>query len=143
MRDHETDEPLTEELLEELMSAPSIVRYVGKHDLETPGLSEYLNRQLEERGLKLADVLRNAEIEHTFGWYVFNGQRGIGRDNMLKLCFAMEFDVRHANRALQAAGVNTLYPKNRRDAIVIFCLEHGCTLQQANEVLYDFGEECL
>jgi len=55
----------------------------------------------------------------------------------------MGFDVRCANRALQAAGANTLYPKNRRDTILIYCLEHDCTLQQVNETLYDFGEECL
>lgn len=137
------DEPLTEEMLDELMSAPSIQRYLGAHRLDTPSLSSYLNEQLEERGLKRSEVLRDAGIEQTFGWYVFNGQRGMSRDNVLRLCFTMGFDVRCANRALQAAGANTLYPKNRRDTILIYCLEHDCTLQQANETLYDFGEECL
>ena len=65
------------------------------------------------------------------------------RDNVLKLSFAMGFDTRHANRALQAAGSNALYPKNRRDAIIIYCLEHGYTLQQANDTLYTFEEDCL
>ncbi len=138
-----TDEPLTEEMLAELLTAPKVERYLGAHELETPTLAEYLQAQLAQRGLALADVLRDAQIEHTFGWYVFNGQRGMGRDNVLKLCFAMGFDTRHANRALQAAGASALYPKNRRDVIIIYCLEHGATLLQANEALYGFGEECL
>ena len=107
------DEPLTEGLLDELMSAPNIQRYLDAHRLGTPSLSGYLNEQLEERGLKRSEVLRDAGIEQTFGWYVFNGQRGMSRDNVLRLCFTMGFDVRCANRALQAAGANTLYPKNR------------------------------
>ena len=138
-----TDEPLTEDMLAELLAAPKVERYLGAHELGAPSLAEYLQAQLAERGLVLANVLRDAQIEHTFGWYVFNGQRGMGRDNVLKLCFAMGFDTRHANRALQAAGANTLYPKNRRDTIIIYCLAHGRSLQQANETLYAFGEDCL
>ena len=137
------EEPLTEDMLDELMSSPNIQRYLGAHRLDAPDLAQFLNEQLAERGLKQSQVLRDAQIEPTFGWYVFNGQRGMGRDNVLKLCFAMGFDVRHANRALQAAGANTLYPKNRRDTIIIYCLEHGCSLLQTNETLYDFGEDCL
>ena len=137
------EEPLTEEMLDELLSTPKVEAYLGAHELDAPDLATYLNEQLAKRGLKQSEVLRAAEIESTFGWYIFNGQRGAGRDNVLKLCFAMGFDVRHANRALQAAGVSTLYPKNRRDVIIIYCLEHGATLLQANEALYEFGEACL
>lgn len=137
------EEPLTEELLAELLATADVEDYLDHRELQTPTLAEYLRQQLEERGLSQADVLKRAEIGETFGWYVFNGQRGMGRDNVLKLTFAMGMDTRHANRALQAAGANTLYAKKRRDAIIIHCLEHRCTLQQANGVLYEFGEECL
>lgn len=111
--------------------------------METPSLAEYLQSELAKRGLRQSEVLKQAQIEQTFGWYVFNGQRGMGRDNVLKLSFGMGFDTRHANRALQAAGANALYPKNKRDAIIIYSLEHGFTLREANDALYTFGEECL
>ena len=137
------EERLTEEMLDELLSAPRVEDYLRRHDLETPALSEYLNLLLDESGLTRAEVLRKAGIEQTHGWYAFNGKRGLGRDNTLKLAFAFGLDVRHANRLLQAAGTNALYAKNRRDAILIYCLEHSCTLQQANDTLYEFGEECL
>jgi hypothetical protein len=137
------DEPLTEEMLDELLSTPRVQTFLDAHNLDTPSLAMFLNEQLAARNLKQSDVLRVAGIEPTFGWYIFNGQRGAGRDNVLKICFAMGFDVRTANRALQAAGANTLYPKNRRDAIIIYCLGHSATLLQANEALYGFGEECL
>ena len=137
------EEPLTEEMLAELLDAGKVESYLQQHDLSTPSLGSYLRQQLEERNLKRVDVLKRANIGETFGWYIFNDQRGAGRDTVLKLAFAMGMDVRCANRALQAAGANALYPKKRRDAIIIYCLEHGCTLQQVNDALYDFGEECL
>ena len=137
------DDMRTEQLFGELLASDNLRGYLETHDLTTPTLAEYLRRELVKRGLCQSDVLREAGIDQTFGWYVFNGQRGMGRDNVLKLSFSMGFDARHANRALQAAGASALYPKNRRDAIVIYCLEHGYTLRKANDVLYAFGEECL
>ena len=44
---------------------------------------------------------------------------------------------------MQAGGVNELYCKNRRDAIIIFALSHGYTLQKTEEELYRFGEETI
>jgi len=143
MRGETMDEHLTENLFGELIEAETLEEYLDQHELGTPSLADYLQEELAKRGLKKAEVLKRAEIEQTFGWYVFNGQRGMGRDNVLKLCFGMGFDTRHANRALQAAGANALYAKNRRDAIIIYSLEHGYTLREANDALYAFGEECL
>ena len=137
------DDSKTQDLLSELLSAANLQDYLEQHDLEAPSLAHYLQAELARRGLRQSEVLKRAQIDQTFGWYVFNGQRGMGRDNVLKLCFGMGFDTCHANRALQAAGANALYPKNKRDAIVIYSLEHGFTLQEANDALYTFGEDCL
>ena len=60
---------------------------------------------------------------------------------MLPLAFAMRCTLQETNRMLQAAGVNELYVKNRRDAIIIFCLEHGYGLMKTNEELFRFGED--
>lgn len=137
------DEPLTEELLDELLSAPSVESYLERHRLDGRGLSAYLQEQLAEKGLRQPAVVREAQLNPTFGYQVFMGMRGAGRNTVLQICFAMGMSVRETNRALQAAGANGLYPKGRRDAIIIFCLEHGASLLQANETLYRFGEATL
>lgn len=62
---------------------------------------------------------------------------------MLKIAFAMGCTLREANRLLQAGGANELYCKNRRDAIVIFAISHGYTLQKTEEELYRFGEATI
>ena len=55
----------------------------------------------------------------------------------------MALTLRETNRMLEAGGVSSLYSKSRRDAIIIFCLERGCSLQRVNEELYRFGEETI
>lgn len=62
---------------------------------------------------------------------------------MLQIAFAMALTLKETNRALTAAGANALNCKDRRDAIIIFCIDRGCSLQKVNEELYRFGEETV
>ena len=55
----------------------------------------------------------------------------------------MHLDLREANRLLRIAGVSDLYCKNRRDAIVIFCLDRGYSLRRTDEELYRLCEQTL
>lgn len=136
-------EPLTEGLLDELLSAPNPEAYLDSHDFGERTLSEYLQRLLEEKHFERAQVVRMANLNETFGYQIFKGERNPSRNKVLQIAFAMALSLRETNRALSAAGVNALNCKNRRDAIIIFCIDRGCSLQKVNEELYRFGEETV
>ena len=136
-------EPLTEELLQELLSASDVRAYADGHRLPARSLSGYLQQLLEEKSLERADVVREAGLNETFGYQIFMGQRGASRNKVLQLAFAMACTLREANRLLQAAGANELYCKNRRDAIIIFCLDRGYGLRKTDEELYRFNEDTI
>lgn len=136
-------EPLTEQLLDELINTPAPSKFYNSTKVKNRSLSDYLQQLAEEKGLKRVDIIKDAGLNATFGYQVFMGQRGAGRDKVLQLAFAMNCSLKEANRLLQAAGANELYCKHRRDAIIIYCLTHGATLQQTNEELYHFKEKTL
>lgn len=136
-------ERLTEELLEELLSTSSLEGYLEQNKPGSRTLSEYLQQLLEEKGLERARVVRMADLNDTFGYQIFKGTRHPSRDKVLQIAFAMALSLRETNRALTAAGVSELYCKDRRDAIIIFCLDRGCSLQKVNEELYRFGERTI
>lgn len=136
-------EPLTEELLEELLASSDPKAFADEHRIGSRSLADYLQTLLDERGLERADVVRAAGLNETFGYQIFMGQRGASRNKVLQLAFAMGLTLRECNRLLQAAGANELYCKNRRDAIIIFCLDRGYSLQKTDEELYRFGEETI
>lgn len=137
------EEPLTEDLLEELLDAPDPVQFARTHHIAATTLSEHLSGLLDEKGLKRIDVIREAGLNETFGYQIFVGQRNPSRDKVLQIAFAMRLDLRETNRLLRMAGVSDLYCKNRRDAIVIFCLDKGYSLRKTDEELYRFGEQTL
>lgn len=134
---------LTEELLAELLEAPDIDAFLDSYQLGEPSLPDYLNALLAEKNLERAQVVRMANLNETFGYQIFMGTRNPSRNKLLQIAFAMALTLRETNRMLEAGGVSSLYSKSRRDAIIIFCLERGCSLQRVNEELYRFGEETI
>ena len=136
-------EPLTEELLNELLSSPDPNSFLSSANPSSRSLAEYLQQLLGEKGLERSKVVRDAGLNDTFGYQIFKGTRKASRDKVLQLAFAMHLGLRETDRLLQAAGANELYCKNRRDAIIIFAVQKGYTLQKANEELYRFGEEII
>ena len=133
-------EPLTDELLAELLNAPDPVKFADKNKLEERSLSDYLQQLLAEKGLVQSKVINESGVQYTYGYQLFTGGRkNPDRDKLLQILFALGCTLQEANRALQAAGKNELYCKTRRDAIIIFCLDHGYTLQQTDEELFRFG----
>ncbi|MBX9034217.1 XRE family transcriptional regulator [Gordonibacter massiliensis (ex Traore et al. 2017)] len=136
-------EPLTDELLQELLDAPDPKTFADSHRIKERSLSGYLQQLLDEKGLERAEVVRKAGLNETFGYQIFMGQRGASRNKVLQLVFAMGLSLKEADRLLQAAGANELYCKSRRDAIIIFCLDRGYGLQKTDEELYRFGEDTI
>ena len=136
-------EPLTEELLNELLSSPDLNSFLLSANPSRRSLAEYLQQLLDEKGLERSKVVREAGLNDTFGYQIFKGTRKASRDKVLQLAFAMQLGLRETDRLLQAAGANELYCKNRRDAIIIFAVQKGYTLQKVNEELYRFGEEAI
>ena len=136
-------EPLTDELLDELLEAPDPAKFARKHHITQRSLPDYLQQLLDEKGLERADVVREAGLDATYGYQIFMGQRNPARNKVLQVVFSLKCTLQEANRILQAAGHNELYCKNRRDAIIIFCLDRGYTLQETDDELFRFEEETI
>ena len=136
-------ERLTEEVLQELLDAPSLDAFVDGREFPAETLAGFLGHMLEKKHLKCSRVVRMADLNETFGYQIFTGARNPSRDKVLQIAFAMALTLRETNRALRAAGTSSLNPKCRRDAIIIFCIGQGCSLQKVNEELYRLGEETV
>lgn len=143
MMGEDVTERLTEEVLQELLDAPSLDEFIDAHEFPAVTLPEFLERMLEKKGLKRSRVVRMADLNETFGYQIFTGARNPSRDKVLRIAFAMALSLRETNRALMAAGASSLDPKCRRDAIIIFCIDQGCSLQKVNEELYRLGEDTV
>ena len=106
-------------------------------------LSEYLMQLVEEKQLKRAAIIAKSGIERTYAYQIFSGKKFPSRDKILALAFGMELTFEEAQKLLKINGYAQLYPKNKRDSMIIFALEKGRSIVKLNEVLFSMGEDVV
>jgi len=137
------DDKTTAELMKVLNSARSqedIGNYIAKLDpnLTADGVGVYLARKIDEYGLKNAEAFKRAGIERTYGYQILNGTRKPGRDKIVALGLACHFTLKEVQTALGISGEGTLYYKNRRDAVLIYCINQKKSVPETRELLEEF-----
>ncbi len=138
------EERLTEELLESLLKASSPEAYLSDQSATVDRtLTDYLDQLRAEKNLKRAQIIRASGLNGTFVYDVFKGKSRLGRDNAIMLALGMGCTLRETQRLLRLDGVSELWPKVRRDAIIIWCIERGYTRSQTDDTLWRLGEKTL
>lgn len=136
-------EHLTEELLERLLASKSVDSYLESAETPNRSLPDYLFELLHKRKLKRADVMRGSGLNGTVVYDIFSGKSRPGRDHAVMLALGLKANLRETQRILRLAGVAELWCKHRRDAVLIWCIEHGLTRAETDDELYRLGEKTL
>ncbi|GAP16018.1 hypothetical protein LARV_03813 [Longilinea arvoryzae] len=107
--------------------------------MQTPEFHAYIQNLCGELKLVPEQVIRYSGIERTYGHQLFNGTRKPSRDKVIQLAFGFALDLDGAQRLLQIALKSPLYPKIRRDAAVIFCIDRHKDFWETQSVLHSLG----
>lgn len=131
----------TDKLLDTLKKKPTIEEYLSENSDELLDCTseQALGELLIKKKLTKAEVIRNANIDRTYGYQIFDGRKSPSRDKMIMICFGMKLNLEETQRLLRIAGLRELYPRDSRDAIISFSILHHMSLIDANEILYDKG----
>ena len=97
----------------------------------------------EERGLVPEQVILRAEIDRTYGHQLFSGVRRPSRDKVIQLALGMELGVEDTQKLLRAAGKSELYPRLKREAVILYCLRKGASVLDTQELLSRYGFSLL
>ena len=119
------EEHLTEELLDRLLASASIEQYLDEGLVSARTLTDYLFDRMEAHDLRRADVVRASGLNATVVYDIFSGKSRPGRDHAIMLAFGLKCTLRETQRLLRLAGVSELWCKQRRDAIIIWCIRNG------------------
>lgn len=137
------EERLTEDLLEQLLASEHPEDYLDHERFVNQELTDYLGELLAATGMSKADAIRGAQLSKSQGYDIFSGKGRPRRDNAIRLAFGLRCDLPAAQRLLRLAGLSLLWPKNRRDAIIIWCIKQGKPLVECDDELWRFGEDTL
>ena len=109
----------------------------------TDSIREFFDQVFFERQLVRAEVIRDAGISRTYGYQILDGTRIGGRDYYLSIAFAMRLDLRTTQRMLAVTHSGGLHPLIKRDAAIIFAINHGYDQMRLWQFLTELGLEPL
>lgn len=135
----------TAELEHEIRNATNILDYL-KHnhtEMQLDSLPNYLNEWLEQKGLTKADVVRGSNLTKAYVYQIFQGRKFPSRDKVIALAFGLRLNTEETQTLLKQAGYRELYPRDPRDAMLLFSIEHQQDIISTNELLYDHNIEVL
>lgn len=134
----------TEELLNLIQKASDIEYYIKENESEMLSLSldVYLSKLLEEKNLKIADVMAKSE-QGDYIYKVFKNQRKASRDILISIAIGMELDINQTQKLLRISKNARLDPREKRDSVIIYAITNNIPVCELNEILYDIGERTL
>ena len=134
-----------EDVLKKTKHTDALETYLDRLPDEAPhtAFRDYFQSLDAVKKTDASDIIAKSGIERTYYYQLMNGTRNPGRDKILVLSIAASLSLKEIQRGLAIAGQGGLYAKNRRDAIIIFCIERKLSNTDTNELLEQFGETLL
>lgn len=132
----------TEELLK-LLENLDIEEFKKEDSFQNINISEYLNELLETHELSPRDIIIKLNMERSYAYQILKGRRNPTRNFLIRIALLCQLTVDETQKLLTAGNRPILYPRNRFDAAVLYCIQHSLGEEKLNELLIDIGEEVL
>lgn len=116
---------------------------ITKENFSDLGLPGFFEGVCKEKNISKSLLIKNSEIDRTYGYQILNGSKKPSRDKILQLCISANLTLNHSNKALKLGNVGELYPKNPRDSIIIFGINKKLDIFKIDELLYSRNFETL
>ncbi len=115
----------------------------GEHAINNPSLVMQLLLHQKESGLSIAQIADTAMLSQSFAYQIFGGIRNPGRNTVICIACVMHLSLDSVQRLLTLSQKGELYPRVRRDAAIIFAIEHNYSLIQMEDLLQKAGEASI
>lgn len=115
----------------------------NENSFNTDSAQEYIKELIDRSGISKATLARNSGMSEIYVHQILSGRRSPSRGRLICLCYGLGATLEETQELLKLYGLAQLYPRNRRDAILIYGLTHGISVQEINDRLFAEDEETL
>lgn len=127
------------------MDTPDLDRFLSENqdNFHNGSIHELLNTLFQKRNISKAALAKQSGMSEVYLHQVFAGRRNPSRSRLICLCFGLSATLEETQELLKRCALAQLYPKNKRDAIIIYGLVNGANLFEVNDKLFSEGEDTL
>lgn len=135
----------TEKLLHAITQASTVseaLRFVEDQSTLTP-ISQLLGDVLACRQVSPQQLATLIDMERSTLYRLLNGERLTTRNVLLRIALALNMNLEETQTLLRSGHRAELYALVRRDALIIFCIERGYSLEKTETELLRKNEASL
>lgn len=136
----------TNELLKSLSAKDcSLDNYFSDndHSFVNEDIKEFWGNLIDKSSRSKSSIINKADFNYCYFYDIINGRKMPTKDKVIRLALAMKLNLDECQKALKLSGRSALYPRLRRDSILIYAIENQLTIFRCDELLEKYGEECL
>lgn len=132
----------TDELLK-LLQNLDIEEFRKTDTFQDINISDYLQELLAKSDIRTKELILRLNMERSYTYQILNGRRRPTRNFLIRTALLCRLSVDETQRLLTIGRRPVLYPRNRFDAAVLYCLQHQLDEEQLKQLLKDIGEKPL
>ena len=102
-------------------------------------LPKYLLELLNAKGLSRADVVVKTGLDKAYAYQIFAGIRNPSRDKLITIAFGMGLSEDETQEMLKLSGHRELWPRDERDALFLYAIQRGMSLEDVDSQLKRYG----
>lgn len=106
-------------------------------------ISQFWKKTIASCGMKKADIINKADIGYTYFYDILKGKKHPSRDMLIKILIVLSCGLDDFQETLRLYEWAALYPKIKRDSIIIYAINHNFSLYQTEELLQKNNEKVL
>ncbi len=106
-------------------------------------LSDHLQALLSKKQLSRAEVVHGSQLDRAYVYQIFSAEKTPSRDKLIALSFGLHLTDDETKKMLKLSGNRELYAGDKRDVLIIFAIQRGLTIFDANELLFRYGMDLL
>lgn len=110
------------------------------NEITNPDIATFLSDMMDKYEKKPIVLIQKGNLSKSHVYQILNGTRIPNRNLLIRICFTIGLSLEETQRLLTISQRGALYPRVRRDAAIIFCMNNHYTLEQTNDLLEEVDE---
>ena len=129
----------------ELFHAKNIDEYLNNNvtNMIDDKLSNYLNTLVCIKDTTIPQIAEISGLDKGYVYHIFAGRKTPSRDKLIAIAYGLGLSDTETQQLLKISGNRELYVKDKRDAIILYCLHNQKDIRETNDLLYEHGLEIL
>lgn len=136
----------TQKLMETLKnSSLDDFKKYSSDNIKNDNFVSLIDSHIDQKNIKRKDLFIKANISEKSGYKILSGEiKTKNRDRLLRILISLELKLDEMQTALKLYGFSPLYPKVKRDSLIILTINNGIrSVDEVNEILLEHNFEEL